>query len=163
MHACCTVGRKVCLRLHLLVGVWYNVNRPYAVQYYSVVVSQNHKIKIALDAGMAVTKIAICSSAAITTNCTCTVHYKIASAVTKSRNHELKFALDVDGRYKNQFQPKMYRPLRNYLATWNIAEKSKMHGKVENARYSRKCTIKSKMHDKVENTRKSRANTRKIF
>ena len=112
MHACCTVGRKVCLRLHLLVGVWYNVNRPYAVQYYSVVVSRNHKIKIALDAGMAVTKIAICSSAAITTNCTCTVHYKIASAVTKSRNHEIKMALDVEWPLRKSRSARVL-PLRN--------------------------------------------------
>jgi hypothetical protein len=65
------------------------------------------------------------------------VRNKIASAVTKSRNHELKFALDVEWPLQKPISTQnvpAVTKLRNYVATWNFAEKSKMHGKVENAR-----------------------------
>ena len=66
------------------------------------------------------------------------VRNKIASAVTKSRNNELKFSLDVEC------------PLQKPISAQNAPAVTKLLGYME---FSRKCTVKSKMHDKVENAR----------
>ena len=80
---------------------------------------------------MAVTKGAICSSADITAKQIAyapSVRNKIASAVTKSRNHELNFALDVEW------------PLQKPISAQNVPAVMKLLGymelcrKVENAR-----------------------------